>query len=155
MTGPSAPARETPTRLADYGFHYPITTRWADMDIYGHVNNVVFYSFFDTAVNAFLMQSGVLDPARSPVIGLVVETRCAYFRSVEIPAPVTAGVRVARLGSSSVRYEIAIFQGTDPTACAQGHFIHVYVDREHRRPVPLPGALRAALERLMSVPGID
>lgn len=155
MSGPVAPARELPTRLKDYAFHYPITTRWADMDIYGHVNNVVFYSFFDTAVNAYLMQRGVLDPERSPVIGLVVETRCAYFRSVEIPAPVTAGVRVARLGSSSVRYEIAIFQGADETACAQGHFIHVYVDREHRRPVPLPGALRTALGGLMGTPATD
>lgn len=149
MSGSSTPSRETPTRLSDYPFHYPISTRWADMDIYGHVNNVVFYSFFDTAVNAFLMQRGVLDPERSPVIGLVVETRCAYFRSVEIPDPVTAGVRVGRLGSSSVRYEIAIFQGPEASACAQGHFIHVYVDREHRRPVPLPGALRAALETIM------
>lgn len=145
MSGPGAPARETPATLASFPFHYPISTRWADMDVYGHVNNVVFYSFFDTAVNAYLIGQAGLDPARSPVIGLVVETRCSYFRSVEIPEPVIAGVRVARLGGSSVRYEVGIFQGSDETACAQGHFIHVYVDRTSRRPVPLPEAFRAAL----------
>lgn len=148
MSGPGTPARETPARLADFPFHYPISTRWADMDVYGHVNNVVFYSFFDTAVNAYLIDRAGLEPGRSPVIGLVVETRCVYFRSVEIPEPVMAGVRVARLGGSSVRYEVGIFQGADETACAQGHFIHVYVDRASRRPVPLPEAFRAALAQI-------
>src|SRR5215813_9817831 len=107
----SAPAREQPASLGDFPHRLSITTRWADMDIYGHVNNVVFYSFFDTAVNEYLMSAGVLDPQKSAVIGLVVETRCVYFRSVEFPAPVIAGVKVARLGTSSVRYEVGIFQG--------------------------------------------
>ena len=148
-TSATTPAREQPAFLGDFPHHLSITTRWADMDIYGHVNNVVFYSFFDTAVNAYLMSAGVLDPHKSPVIGLVVETRCVYFRSVEIPEPVIAGVKVARLGTSSVRYEVGIFQGADETACAQGHFVHVYVDRDTRRPAPLPDALRAALAKLV------
>ncbi len=143
-----APDREQPARLDAFPHRLTITTRWADMDIYGHVNNVVFYSFFDTAVNEYLMACGVLDPNSSQVIGLVVETRCVYFRSVVVPAPVIAAVRVARLGGSSVRYEVGIFQGDDPTACAQGHFVHVYVDRTTRRPVPLPQDMRAALARL-------
>ncbi|TCT06028.1 acyl-CoA thioesterase [Aquabacter spiritensis] len=147
MTAPS-PAREQPARRDAFPHHLAITTRWADMDIYGHVNNVVFYSFFDTAVNEYLMSRGVLDPQTSRVIGLVVETRCIYFRSLSVPEPVSAGVRVARLGGSSVRYEIGIFQGAPDTACAQGHFVHVYVDRDTRRPVPLPDDLRAALARL-------
>ncbi|WP_244644410.1 acyl-CoA thioesterase [Azorhizobium oxalatiphilum] len=125
-----------------------ITTRWADMDIYGHVNNVVYYSYFDTVVNEYLMRRGVLDPERSPVIGLVVETRCSYFRSLTFPQSVEAGLRVARLGGSSVRYEIGLFGDGEATAAAQGHFVHVYVDRETRRPVPLPEPLRAVLAPL-------
>ena len=148
MSGHSAPARDTPASRAAFPFRYEIATRWADMDVYGHVNNVVFYSFFDTTVNVYLMREAGLEPARSPVIGLVVETRCVYFRSVEIPEPVIAGVRVARLGGSSVRYEVGIFQGAEDAACAQGHFVHVYVDRQTRRPVPLPEPLRAALAKL-------
>lgn len=145
MSASSATERERPGSQGDYAHILPISTRWADMDIYGHVNNVVFYSYFDTVVNEYLMAQGVLDPEQSPVIGLVVETRCAYFRSLTFPAPVRAGLRVARLGSSSVRYEIGIFQGEDESACAQGHFVHVYVDRNTRRPVTLPEPLRAAL----------
>ncbi|MEP9377111.1 thioesterase family protein [Aquabacter sp. CN5-332] len=145
----TTPAREQPASLDAFPFRHSISTRWADMDIYGHVNNVVFYSFFDTAVAAYLMGSGVLDPWKSPVIGLVVETRCVYFREVNVPEPVIAGVKVGRLGSSSVRYEIGIFQGEDTAACAQGHFVHVYVDRQTRRPVPLPEEMRAALGKLV------
>ncbi|MGU3496763.1 acyl-CoA thioesterase [Xanthobacteraceae bacterium A53D] len=144
----SSPPREVPATRESFPHHLEISTRWADMDVYGHVNNVVFYSFFDTAVNEYMMSAGVLDPATSAVIGLVVETRCTYFRSVNVPAPVVAGVRVARLGGSSVRYEVGIFQGDDPSACAQGHFVHVYVDRITRRPVALPDNLRDALARL-------
>lgn len=142
MSRPQAPTRR------DYAHFSPITTRWMDNDAYGHVNNVTYYSFFDTAVNRYLIEAGVLDIETSPVIGLVVETGCRYFASVAFPAMVTAGVRVAHLGTSSVRYEVGIFRGDDDSAAAQGHFVHVYVDRHTRRPVPLPGPLRAALEPL-------
>ena len=120
-----------------------------DNDAYGHVNNVVYYSFFDTAVNAWLIERGALDVEKGEVIGFVVETGCHYFAALSYPETVTAAMRVAHVGRSSVRYEIALFaQGAD-TAAAQGHFIHVYVDRATRRPVAeLPAALKAALEPL-------
>jgi acyl-CoA thioester hydrolase len=125
-----------------------ITTRWMDNDVYGHVNNVIYYSWFDTAVNAHLIEQGVLDTGRGAVIGLVVETQCNYFAPLAFPQTVQAGVRVAQLGRSSARYEVGLFaQGSD-TAAACGHFVHVYVDRETRRPVPLPDALRKTLETL-------
>lgn len=126
-----------------------IPTRWMDNDVYGHVNNVVYYSYFDTAVNRYLIEQGALDIEHSPVIGLVVATACDYFAPVCFPDRVDAGIRVARLGRSSVRYEIGLFRNDDPTPAAAGHFIHVYVDRTSRRPVPLPDALRAALEPLV------
>lgn len=152
MSGSDATAkqagRETPALRADFPHVLSLTTRWADVDIYGHVNNVVYYSYFDTAVNEHLVAHGVLDPRTSPVIGLVAETRCTYFRSLTFPAPVRAGMRVARLGGSSVRYEIALFQGDDPRAAAQGHFVHVYVDRATQRPAPIPEAVRRVLEPL-------
>ena len=121
-----------------YRHFRPITTRWMDNDIYGHVNNVHYYSFFDTAVNGYLIGEGALDPLRSLVIGLVVETRCNYFESMSFPDEVQAGLRVRRIGTSSVTYEIGLFRGTATQAAAQGHFVHVYVDRTTRRPVPLP-----------------
>ena len=123
----------------------PLTTRWGDNDVYGHVNNVVYYAFFDTAVNGLLVEAGVLDIAAGPVIGLVVESGCRYFSAIAFPDRVTAGVRVARLGRSSVRYEIGLFRADDAEAAAQGHFVHVYVDRGTRRPVPLPDPLRGFL----------
>ncbi|OGB91374.1 MAG: 4-hydroxybenzoyl-CoA thioesterase [Burkholderiales bacterium RIFCSPLOWO2_12_FULL_67_210] len=124
-------------------------TRWSDNDIYGHVNNVVYYSWFDTAVNAWLIERGALDIHGGGVIGLVVETQCNYFAPLAFPQAVEAGLRVAHLGSSSVRYEVGLFaQGSDDAA-ACGHFIHVYVDRETRRPVPLPAALKSALESIL------
>lgn len=126
----------------------PITTRWMDNDAYGHVNNVTYYSYFDTVANRYLIEAGVLDIERSPVIGLVVETGCHYFSSVAFPDKVMAGMRVASLGRSSVRYEIGIFREDDPLSAAHGHFVHVYVDRETRRPVDLPAPLRAALQKL-------
>ena len=126
-----------------------ITTRWMDNDIYGHVNNVVYYSFFDTAVNAHLIEQGVLDPATSPVIGLVVETGCRYAAPITFPDRVDAGIRVARIGTSSVRYEVGLFRNDDHDAAAFGHFTHVYVNRETRRPVPIPDAVRKALEALV------
>ncbi|MGU3539649.1 acyl-CoA thioesterase [Methylobacterium sp. A54F] len=128
-------------------------TRWGDNDVYGHVNNVVYYAFFDTAVNGLLVEAGVLDIARGPVIGLVVETGCRYHAPVAFPDAVTAGVRVARLGRTSVRYEVGLFRGAEAEAAAEGHFVHVYVDRESRRPVPLPEPLRAALAGLVTGPG--
>lgn len=148
---PSAPGRDVPLTRADFSHLLPITTRWMDVDVYGHVNNVVYYSYFDTAVNEHLIRHGVLDPLTNTIIGLVVETRCVYFRSLTFPAPVEAGVRVSRLGSSSVRYEIALFQGDPDTAAAQGHFVHVYVDRASQRPVPIPDPVRAVIGAL--VPG--
>lgn len=126
-----------------------ITTRWMDNDAYGHVNNVVYYSYFDTAVNRYLIEAGVLDIARSLVIGLVVETQCRYARPIAFPDRVDAGIRVARLGTSSVRYEIGLFRNDDGEAAAEGHFVHVYVERATNRPVPLPSPLRDALAALL------
>jgi acyl-CoA thioester hydrolase len=126
-----------------------IPTRWIDNDVYGHVNNVIYYSYFDTVVNQYLIEQGVLEIDTSPVIGLVVETQCHYFAPITFPDVVHAGLRVAKLGNSSVRYEIGLFKNQEPTTSAQGHFIHVYVDRTSRRSTPLPAALRAALERLV------
>lgn len=132
--------------------HYPrfdsITTRWMDNDVYGHVNNVVYYSFFDTAVNRWLIDAGALDIHAGEVIGLVVETQCHYFAPLAFPQRVDAGLRVAHLGRSSVRYEVGLFAKGEPTTAAAGHFIHVYVDRATRRPVALPPALLAALQPL-------
>lgn len=119
-----------------------------DNDAYRHVNNVAYYSFFDTVVNEYLIRHGALDIESGPVIGLVVETQCNYFRPVSFPEVIEAGLCVAHLGASSVRYEIGIFRRDDTEALAQGHFVHVYVERASGRPAPLPGALRAALAPL-------
>ena len=131
-----------------YKVFRPITTRWMDNDIYGHVNNVVYYSWFDTAVNAHLMEQGALDVHQGEAIGLVVETQCNYFSPLAFPQTVEAGIRVAKLGGSSVRFEVGLFAQGALMAAAQGHFIHVYVDRQTRRPVPLPSKLRSVLETL-------
>ncbi len=125
-----------------------IGTRWSDNDLYGHVNNVVYYSWFDTAVNGWLIDQGVLDIHEGKVIGLVVETQCNYFAPLAFPQAVHAGLRVAHMGSSSVRYEVGLFAKEENNTAACGHFVHVYVDRETRRPVSLPEPLRAALETL-------
>ncbi|TFW08524.1 acyl-CoA thioesterase [Oxalobacteraceae bacterium OM1] len=135
---------------SEYKHFHPITTRWMDNDAYGHVNNVVYYSWFDTVVNAFLITNGALDIERSPVIGLVIETQCNYFASVAFPEPITAGLRVSKLGNSSVRYEVAIFREGEETAAAQGHFVHVYVDRESRRPSAIPEKMRALLQTILT-----
>jgi acyl-CoA thioester hydrolase len=138
-------ARPQALPRAHYRVFRTIGTRWMDNDLYGHVNNVVYYSWFDTAVNGWLIEQGVLDIHAGEVIGLVVETHCNYFASLAFPQTVEAGLRVAHMGTSSVRYEIGLFaQGAASTA-ACGHFVHVYVDRHTRRPVPLPDALRNAL----------
>ena len=124
-------------------------TRWADNDAYGHVNNVVYYAFFDSAVNRHLIEHGVLQIGTSPVIGLVVESQCKYFSSIGFPDVVAVGLRVAHLGNSSVRYEIAIFRNDADIASALGHFVHVYVDRESSRPTAIPDGTRAVLAALM------
>lgn len=133
---------------ADYRHFSPITTRWMDNDVYGHVNNAVYYAYFDTAVNAYLIARGVLDYAGGETIGLVVESGCRYFTPLAFPGRVVAGLRVARLGTTSVRYGIGLFRGDEDRAAAAGHFVHVYVNRATRRPIPLPEDLRAALEDL-------
>ena len=120
-----------------------------DNDVYGHVNNVVYYSWFDTAVNAWLIEQGVLDIHGGETIGLVIETQCNYFASLSFPQSIESGIRVGRLGNSSVRYEVGLFAQGEQKAAAQGHFVHVYVDRQTRRPVPLPTPLRAALQQLV------
>ncbi len=124
-------------------------TRWMDNDAYGHVNNVVYYSWFDTAVNGYLIEQGVLDIHHGETIGLVVETQCHYFAPLAFPQAVQAGIRVVRLGASSVRYEVGLFAQGAPLTAAKGHFIHVYVDRQSRRPVPLPLKLKSVLETLV------
>ena len=134
---------------ADYRHFRVIPTRWMDNDVYGHVNNVVYYSYFDTAVNGHLIEAGVLDIARSPIIGLVVETQCRFAASLAFPETVTAGLRVAHLGRSSVRYDIGLFSDRAEAAAAQGHFVHVYVDRTTQTPVPIPEQVRAVLAALL------
>lgn len=141
-------SKPTPKSRGEFRHFRTITTRWMDNDVYAHVNNVVYYSYFDTVVNQYLLEQGVLDIVASPVVGLVVETQCNYFRPISFPDIVQAGLRVARIGGSSVRYEIGLFRDDEPTAAAQGHFVHVYVERETNRPMPLSAALRAALAPL-------
>ncbi len=143
-------SRPQPHVRADYRHFHAITTRWMDNDAYRHVNNVVYYSWFDTVVNQYLIARGVLDIEKSPVIGLVVETHCQYFSPVTFPDVVHAGMRVAKLGISSVRYEIGLFRNDEAVAAAQGHFVHVYVERTGNRPAPLPAPLRLALEPLLA-----
>ncbi len=126
-----------------------ITTRWMDNDVYGHVNNVQYYAFFDSAVNGWLIERGLLDVKRSDTVGLVVETGCTYFASVAFPDVIEAGIRVTKLGRSSVRYEVGIFRAGAAEAAAQGHFVHVYVDRASQRPVEIPPSARDALSALL------
>jgi len=149
MSSDNRPPRAQPQPRSAYRVFRPIGTRWADNDVYGHVNNVVYYSWFDTAVNAYLIEQGALDIHAGAVIGLVIETQCNYFAPLAFPQTVEAGLRVAHLGSSSVRYEVGLFAQGQETAAACGHFVHVYVDRETRRPVPLPVPLKTTLETLL------
>lgn len=145
-------ATERSTR-ADYKHVAPIQTRWSDNDIYGHVNNVVYYSYFDTVVNAYLVDAGALDIHKGGVIGLVVETGCKYFAPIAFPDRLEGALRVAHIGNSSVRYELAIFAEGVEEAVAEGRFTHVYVNRETRRPTPLPDGFRKALEAVQTVSG--
>ena len=141
--------RAQPEPRSAYKVFRPISTRWSDNDIYGHVNNTVYYSWFDTAVNGLLIDSEVLYIHSGAVIGLVVETQCNYFAPLAFPGEVVAGIRVAHIGSSSVRYEIAIFPDDPSAPCAaRGHFVHVYVDRLARKPATLPFPLIRLLETL-------
>lgn len=140
--------RSRPEPRAAYKVFRSLGTRWMDNDVYGHVNNVVYYSWFDTAVNAYLIEQGVLDMQHGEHIGLVIETQCNYFSPLAFPQTVEAGLRVARLGTSSVRYEVGLFAQGQPLTAAKGHFVHVYVDKQSRRPVPLPSSLKTVLETL-------
>jgi acyl-CoA thioester hydrolase len=144
----SASTRTLPHLRGAYKHFLPIATRWMDNDVYGHVNNVVYYSYFDTVVNEYLISEGVLDIAKSAVIGLVVETGCSYFAPIAFPEKIVAGLRVAKIGNSSVCYEVALFREEGNEAVAQGHFVHVYVDRASAKPQALGGALRASLEKI-------
>ena len=142
----------TTTQPAETRARYPhflaIPTRWKDNDIYGHVNNVVYYSYFDTVINRYLIDAGGFDPQTASVIGIAVETMCRFRSSLTFPDRVDAGLRVGHLGNSSVRYEVGLFRNDDAQAAASGHFVHVFVERGSQKPVPIPAPLRAALEKL-------
>jgi acyl-CoA thioester hydrolase len=140
--------RERPVR-EDYKVFYPLATRWMDNDLYGHVNNVVYYSYFDTIVNLYLIESGELDIAHAAVVGYVVDSGCSYHSPVGYPDRLEAGLRVERLGNSSVRYGIAIFREGEHLASAHGHMVHVFVERAEDRAVPLPAVIRTALEKIL------
>lgn len=141
-------SRPTPLSRDAFPAIWSMTTRWRDNDVYGHINNVVYYEYFDTAVNGWLIEKGLLDIETSPVIAVVVETGCVYFESITFPDRIDAGLKVTRLGRSSVTYEIALFRNDAATAAAQGRFVHVYVDRAARRPAEIPDPVRAGLETL-------
>lgn len=141
-------SREVPSR-DDYRVFYPITTRWMDNDIYGHVNNVTYYSYFDTVANRYLIEEGGLDISDGTIVGFVVNSGCQYHAPITYPEPIEAGLRVDKLGNSSVQYGIAIFKEGEQQACAHGHFVHVFVERAKNASVPIPAGLRAALEKLV------
>jgi acyl-CoA thioester hydrolase len=143
-------AAQTGGLRAGYRCFLAIPTRWMDNDSYGHVNNVTYYSYFDTAVNRHLIVDGGLDIADGPAIGLVVETMCRFRKPLTFPETIDAGLRVVTIGSSSVRYEIGLFRQGDDEPAATGYFVHVWVDRVSQRPVPVPPAIRAALEQLVA-----
>lgn len=142
-------AEPVPCR-SGYRFFLSIPTRWMDNDIYGHVNNVVYYSYFDTVVNEHLIRAAGLDIRHGVAMGVVVETSCRYHKPLSFPEVLDAGMRVTKLGNSSVRYEIALFRTGDDEPAATGHFVHVWVDRTSRRPTPLPPEVRAALTALLA-----
>ncbi len=133
---------------SDFAHFLAIPTRWMDNDVYGHVNNVQYYSYFDTAVNQFLIERGVLDIHKGEVVGFVVDSGCAYFSSISFPDVIHAGIRVAKLGNASVRYEIALYRNDATLPCAAGHFVHVYVERSSNRSVPIPVNVRKVLESI-------
>ncbi|HUQ00066.1 MAG TPA: thioesterase family protein [Aeromicrobium sp.] len=143
-----AETKPIPT-IADYPHVVDVTTRWNDNDPYGHVNNAIFYEYFDSVANAYLIEAGGLDIHGSDVIGLVVESGCRYHAPVEYPAVLRVGLRVGRLGDRSVTYELAVFTADGDDAVVNGYFSHVFVDRETRRPTAMPADIRTALERLV------
>jgi acyl-CoA thioester hydrolase len=147
MTEPKP--RPAPSTRADYRYFQTITTRWQDNDAFGHVNNVVYYSWIDTAVNNFLIQNNILELGSSEIVGVVAETNLRYLREIAYPDPITVGVRVERLGTSSVRYASAVFRADETTASAEGFFVHVYVQRATMKPTPIPAAQRAAFQSIM------
>lgn len=144
-----AQPRPQPALRSGYVRFVPVATRWMDNDLYGHLNNVVYYSLFDTAVNSVLVADGGLDLQRGETIGIVVESGCAYFSALAFPEPVEVGVRVAHIGRTSARYELGVFAVGVDRACACGHFVHVFVDRVERRPVPIADRLLAVLQGLL------
>jgi len=146
QTKPAAAAREF---RKDYLHFQKIPTRWHDNDLYGHINNIVYYSFFDTVINCYLIDVGGLDIHDGSIIGVAVETKCNYVASLAYPQVIDAGLRVGHLGRSSVRYELGLFAEGADEAAAIGHFVHVFVDRPSRKPVPIPDRLRGALARLV------
>jgi len=141
-------ARQTPLGREAFARFVPVTTRWSDNDPYGHINNAAYYYFFDTAVNAVLIEAGLLDPASSEVIGLVVENNCVFFSSLAFPDAIEVGIAVEELGRSSVRYVVAAFKAGAPVASAQGRYTHVYVARADQRPTPIPAGHRRLMESL-------
>jgi len=140
--------REPPGRRSDYRHFLPIPTRWMDNDVYGHVNNVVYYSYFDTVINRFLIEHGGLDIHAATIIGVAVESGCRFRESFAYPETIDAGLRVGHLGNSSARYEIGLFHERKDEAAAEGHFVHVFVERGVQKPVPIPAAIRTALESI-------
>jgi acyl-CoA thioester hydrolase len=142
-----------PSARSAYPALYVLPTRWMDNDIYGHLNNVNYYSFFDTAIAHYLMREGGLDPWKSEVIGYCVESGCRFRKAMCFPETVTAGLRVKRLGRSSVTYEIGLFREDDEETAADGYFVHVFVDRKTETPSPLPQTIREALARLVDQSG--
>jgi acyl-CoA thioester hydrolase len=134
---------------ADYRYFLPVTTRWKDNDVYGHVNNVEYYSYFDTVINSFLIAEGGLDIHRGGVIGVCAESHCRFLGEFAFPETIDAGLRVEKLGNSSVRYGVGLFRQGRDEAAAEGWFVHVFVDRGSRRPTPVDGVLRVALQRLV------
>lgn len=136
------------SQRSDYRHFQPILTRWQDNDVYGHVNNVAYYSYFDSAVNTYLIEQGGLDIHTGEVVGFVVSSSCDYFASVAFPERLEVGLRVAKLGTSSVQYELAVFRAGEDEACAAGRFVHVFVERASNQPVEIPAGIREALQRL-------
>lgn len=143
--------RATPNTLDRYAHHLTLPTRWADNDVYGHVNNSVYYFYFDTVVNRWLIDNGLLEIGKSETIGLVVGTSCDFFAPISFPDDVVAGLRAAKVGTSSVTYEIGLFRNDETTASAQGTFTHVYVDEKSRRPVPISEAMRDKLDPIAAI----
>lgn len=133
---------------AEYPYFTSLPTRWMDNDVYGHVNNALYYAFFDTAINQYLIAEGGLDITDGAVIAFAAESQCQYLKPLAFPGTIEVGLRVGKLGNSSVRYELAIFKQGEPLAAAAGYFVHVFVDRETQKPLAIPATIRTALERL-------